>query len=174
MSIMQDYEEYRKQIGAKKYDAIDEYIQLFGKTKEWEDGIKEIRKIKDIQEWEKQNKELHKRCKPVFIEDVVMNQEEWEKFEDWYDDRHTYIIKVWENEELRDQGLSDIIEVGIEDFETAVEKAKELYEDNCYASIEVQTGDEQDTLYFKDNKEEKYYHLEEYLKEKEDELDEPE
>ena len=49
MSIMQDYEEYREQIGAKKYDAIDEYIQLFGKTKEWEEGIKEIRKIKDIQ-----------------------------------------------------------------------------------------------------------------------------
>lgn len=173
MSIMQDYEEYREQIGAKKYDAIDEYIQLFGKTKEWEEGIKEIRKIKDIQEWEKQNKELHKRCKPVFIEDVVLNREEWEKFEDWYEDRNTYIIKVWENSDLRESGLSDILEIGIEDLKTAVDKAKKIYENNCYASIEVQTGDEEKTLYFRDNKKEKYYYIEDNLKEKEDELDEP-
>lgn len=173
MSIMQDYEEYREQIGAKKYDAIDEYIQLFGKTKEWEEGIKEIRKIKDIQEWEKQNKELHKRCKPVFIEDVVLNREEWEKFEDWYEDRNTYIIKVWQNSDLREAGLSDILEIGIEDLKTAVDKAKKIYENNCYASIEVQTGDEEKTLYFRDNKKEKYYYIEDNLKEKEDELDEP-
>lgn len=174
MSITEDYEEYRKQIGSKKYEAIDEYIQLFGKPKEWEKGIKEIRKIEDTQEWERQNTELHKRCKPVFIEDVVLNPEEWEKFEYWYEEKNTYIIKVWENDDLREQGLSDILEVGIKDLKKAIARAKKLFENNDYVSIEVQTGDEQDTMYFKDKKEEKYYNLEGNSNEKEDELDEPE
>ena len=52
MSITQDYEKLKKQLGAKKYKALEEYINTFGKIKEWERGIKEIRQIEDISEWE--------------------------------------------------------------------------------------------------------------------------
>ena len=84
MSITQDYEILKKQLGTEKYKALEEYINTFGKIKEWERGIKEIRQIQNISEWEKANTELHHRCKPVFIEDVAMNEEECKKFEKWY------------------------------------------------------------------------------------------
>ena len=87
MSMMQDYEILRRQIGTKKYKALEQYINNFGKIKEWEKGIKEIRSIEDVNEWEKANTELHQKCKPIFIEDVAMNEEEWNKFEKWYKDK---------------------------------------------------------------------------------------
>lgn len=87
MSIMQDYEELRKIIGHKKYDAIEEYVETFGNIKEYDEGIKKLRDIKDINKWEDEMQKLHKKCKPIFIEDVAMNKEEWEKFEKWYADK---------------------------------------------------------------------------------------
>ena len=84
MSITQEYEMLRKQIGNEKYKALEEYINAFGKIAEWEKGIKEIRNIEDVKEWEEENYKLHQRCKPVFIEDVAMNEAEWKKFEEWY------------------------------------------------------------------------------------------
>ena len=48
MSMMQDYEILRRQIGTKKYKALEQYINNFGKIKEWEKGIKEIRSIEDV------------------------------------------------------------------------------------------------------------------------------
>jgi len=81
---MQDYEELRNIIGHKKYDAINEYIETFGNIKEYDEGVKRLREIKDINKWEDEMQKLHKKCKPIFIEDVAMNREEWEKFEKWY------------------------------------------------------------------------------------------
>ncbi len=87
MSIMQDYEELRNIIGHKKYDAIEEYVETFGNIKEYDEGVKKLRDIKDINKWEDEMQKLHKKCKPIFIEDVAMNKEEWEKFEKWYADK---------------------------------------------------------------------------------------
>lgn len=87
MSIMQDYEELRNIIGHKKYDAIEEYVETFGNIKEYDEGVKKLRDIKDINKWEDEMQKLHKKCKPIFIEDVAMNKEEWEKFEKWYVDK---------------------------------------------------------------------------------------
>jgi len=81
---MQDYEELRHIIGHKKYDAIEEYVETFGNIKEYDEGVKKLREIKDINKWEDEMQKLHKKCKPIFIEDVAMNREEWEKFEKWY------------------------------------------------------------------------------------------
>ena len=30
--------------------------------------------------------DLHQKCKPIFIDDIVMNDEEWNKFEKWYEE----------------------------------------------------------------------------------------
>jgi len=87
MSIMQDYEELRNIIGHKKYDAIEQYVETFGNIKEYDEGVKKLRGIKDINKWEDEMQKLHKKCKPIFIEDVAMNKEEWEKFEKWYADK---------------------------------------------------------------------------------------
>ena len=50
----------------------------------------------------------------------------------------SYIIKTWETEDEREQGLSEIIEVGFDKLENAIEKARKIGEDNNYACIEVQ------------------------------------
>ena len=85
MSILQDYEKLRQEMGDKKFNAIDKYIQEFGKVTEWKEKGREIKKIEDVAEWEKQYSALHKKCKPIFIEDVVMNEKEWNRFEKWYE-----------------------------------------------------------------------------------------
>lgn len=85
MSITQDYEKLRTILGNRKYEALDEYIKTYGKVSEWHKGIKDIRHIENVKEWEDKMLELHKKCKPIFIEDVVMNEAEWDKFEKWYE-----------------------------------------------------------------------------------------
>ena len=53
-----------------------------------------------------------------------------------------YIIKIWEDEERRNIGESDIIAVGIENLKDAISKAKKIMEEQNYSSIEVQDNDE--------------------------------
>lgn len=69
-----------------------------------------------------------------------------------------YIIKIWENEVLRDLGESDIIEVGIESTKEAIEKAKKIMEEQHYASLEVQDEKESETFYFCTPREEEYFY----------------
>lgn len=87
MSMIQDYEKLGYILGNKKYEAIDDYIKEFGKAKEYDEGVKRLRPIENIKEWEHGMLDLHKKCKPIFVEDVVMNKEEWMKFESWYKQR---------------------------------------------------------------------------------------
>lgn len=79
-----------------------------------------------------------------------------------------YIIKVWETEDEREQGLSDILEVGIEKIDIAIEKAKEIKDNNNYACIEVQDSKEQNTYYSNDGKIDTIYE-QEYKQAKEQE-----
>jgi len=51
MSILQEYEEIRKQIGEDKYHAIDEYLTEYPQ---------------------------------VYLSDIYYNEDEWNKFEEWY------------------------------------------------------------------------------------------
>lgn len=75
-------------------------------------------------------------------------------------EKPTYLIKVWETEEEREEGISNIIESGFTDIETAVKRAKELWLDNNFASMEVQVQQEYiigEVIYFCDNNEEKQF-----------------
>ena len=101
MSISQDYEKLRIQLGNKKYEALDEYIKVYGKVHEWHQGIKEIRNIENVKEWEEKMFELHNKCKPIFIEDVVMNETEWEKFNKWYSENKVKQKNKNRNKEAR-------------------------------------------------------------------------
>lgn len=66
-----------------------------------------------------------------------------------------YIIKIWETESDREQGLSEIIEVGINKLEIAIEKARKISEDNEYACIEVQDSKQKKSYLTIDEKGEK-------------------
>lgn len=67
-----------------------------------------------------------------------------------------YIIKIWENEILRDLGESEIIETNIENLKEAIGKAKKTMEENDYASLEVQDNEQKNSYYYCTPKEEKY------------------
>ncbi len=62
----------------------------------------------------------------------------------------SYIIKIWENEDLREQGISDIIESDIPKLEIAIDKARDIQEKNGYACIEVQDKNERMSYYTND------------------------
>lgn len=70
--------------------------------------------------------------------------------------KEKYIIKIWETEEERETGLSDIISSNIEDLKTAIQDAKKLKEEQNYASVEVQDSNQTKTYYYMDDDEEKY------------------
>ena len=101
MSITQDYEKLRMKLGNKKYEALDEYIKIHGKVSASHPGIKEIRNIENVKEWEEKMFELHNKCKPIFIEDVVMNETEWEKFNKWYSENKVKQKNKNRNKEAR-------------------------------------------------------------------------
>ena len=175
MSIMQDYEEIKRRIGARKYKGIEDYIDEFGKKEEWYKETKKLREIEDVNEWERKYIELCKRCKPLFIEDVLLNEEEKIKFESWYKERiHTYIIELWENIADRNNGFGQVLGYRFKDLGQAIKKAKEIFETSECVSIEVQTEDREQVMYFRDKVNEKYFNIEENVKTKEEELDEPE
>lgn len=58
-----------------------------------------------------------------------------------------YIIKIWETEDDREQGLSDIIESNLSDIQKAIERAKELMQSQNYNSLEVQDSKQTKTFY---------------------------
>lgn len=70
--------------------------------------------------------------------------------------KETYIIKIWETEEERDAGLSDIISSNIADLKTAIQDAKKLKEEQKYDSVEVQNSNQTKSYYYIDNNDEKY------------------
>ena len=66
-----------------------------------------------------------------------------------------YIIKIWETESEREQGLSEIIKVGIDKLEVAIEQARKISENNEYACIEVQDSKQKKSYLTIDEKGEK-------------------
>lgn len=111
----------------------------------------------------------------MFIEDVFLNEEEWKKFENWYEQRiHTYIIELWESNAERNDGFGQVHAERFKDLRKAIKKAKEIFETSECVSIEVLTEDKEKTFYFRDKVNEKYFFVEENMKTEEEELDEPE
>ena len=89
MSIMQEYEQIRKEIGQDKYDAIDKYLEEICPKENYDKYQKELNKIFSLppEKWLKQKQELETKYGIVFLSDVLYKSEEWSKFEKWYDDR---------------------------------------------------------------------------------------
>ncbi len=175
MSITEDYEEIKRHIGERKYKGIEDYIEEFGQKNRWKKETIKLREIEDVNEWEKQYIKLCKECKPLFIEDVFLDENEWKKFESWYNDRiNTYIIELWENNADRNNGFGQILEDKFKDLGQAIKKAKEIFETSECVSIEVQTEDMEQVMYFRDKANEKYFYIEETLNKGGEELDEPE
>lgn len=178
MSIMQDFEKARKTIGAKKYDAIEEYIEEVCPKSSYEKYNKELNiLITDvpIEEWLRKKKELEKKYGIIFLSDVLYKPEEWKKFDTWYENKNkTYIIELWETTADRNDGLGQVQIEKFKDLGQAIQRAKEIFETSDCVSIEVQSQDREKTYYFRDKINEKYFYVEENTKVEEEELNEPE
>ena len=66
-----------------------------------------------------------------------------------------YIIKIWETEDEREQGLSDIIESNLSDIQKTIETAKKLMKSQNYNALEVQDTKQKVTYYSHTPEEEK-------------------
>lgn len=177
MSIMQDFEESRKMIGAEKYDAIEKYLNEVCPKSNYDKYNKELNSLIDIpsDEWLKKKEELEKKYGIIFLNDILYKPGEWDKFETWYNEKSkTYIIELWENNADRNDGFGQIKANDIKDLGQAIKKAKEIFETTECVSIEVQNYISREALYFRDKVNEKYFFVEENVKTQEGELDEPE
>ncbi len=68
-----------------------------------------------------------------------------------------YIIKIWETEQEREKGLSDIIESNLSDIQKAIEKAKKIMNSQNYNTLEVQDSKQTVTYYSHTPEEEKTF-----------------
>lgn len=68
-----------------------------------------------------------------------------------------YIIKIWETEDEREQGLSDIIESNLSDIQKTIETAKKLMKSQNYNALEVQDTKQKVTYYSHTPEEEKTF-----------------
>lgn len=68
-----------------------------------------------------------------------------------------YIIKAWETEDEREQGLSDILESNLSDIQKTIEKAKEIMNSQNYIALEVQNSKQTVTYYSHTPEEEKTF-----------------
>ena len=86
MSLLQDYERAKIQIGEEKYNAIDVYIEEICPTERRNLYKQELKKIDhlEINEWEKEKKKLEQKYGIVYLDDILYNEEGWKKFEEWY------------------------------------------------------------------------------------------
>lgn len=87
MSLLQDYEMAKRKIGEKKYNAIDVYLQEIYPKENWNQYKQELKKIDnlEINEWEIEKKKLQQKYGIVFLDDILYNEDGWEKFEKWYE-----------------------------------------------------------------------------------------
>lgn len=86
MSLLQDYERAKAQIGEEKYNAIDVYIEEICPTERRNLYKQELKKIDhlEINEWEKEKKKLEQKYGIVYLDDILYNEKGWKKFEEWY------------------------------------------------------------------------------------------
>ncbi|WP_304683117.1 hypothetical protein [uncultured Clostridium sp.] len=171
MSIMQEYEKIKKEIGEEKFDTIEQYIDEICPKSNFRMYEKELNSLTglELEEWDKQKKKLEQKYGIIFLSDVLYNKEQWNKFESWYEQKSkTYVIEMWETNADRNDGFGQVIEEDIENLGQAIKKAKEFFETSECVSIEVQKAIGREAVYFKDKVEEKFFIN------TQEELDEPE
>ena len=89
MSILQEYEEIKNEIGEDKYNAISEYLEEIcpeSKRIEYTNEIIELNGL-NVEEWLSKRKEIENKYKIVLLSDVLYVREEWEKFDKWYNNK---------------------------------------------------------------------------------------
>ncbi len=85
MSIMQDYENIRKDLGFK-YDAIEDYLNVVSPPSQYKKYEKELKKLSslDYENFDIKNKELKNKYGITLLSDILYNEKNWNKYIKWF------------------------------------------------------------------------------------------
>lgn len=101
MSILQEYEEIRSDIGYEEFDTIQKYLDIFSPMEQYDKYNEEIRGFTNLsgEEYIKKLEETKKKYGVILLYDVLNKEEEWNKYEKWfheeYKKRNAEIISAW-------------------------------------------------------------------------------
>lgn len=108
MSILQDYEEARYDIGAEKYDAISVYLDKICPQERVDKYYKGLNLVMQMppEKWESEANKLREEFNITLLSDVIYKREYWDKFDNWFNEeykkRNIKILSIWES------GLDDV------------------------------------------------------------------
>lgn len=85
MSIMQDYENIRKDLGFK-YDAIEDYLNVVSPPSQYKKYEEELKKLSslDYENFDIKNKELKNKYGITLLSDILYNEKNWNKYLKWF------------------------------------------------------------------------------------------
>lgn len=85
MSIMQDYENIRKDLGLK-YDAIEDYLNVVSPPSQYKKYEEELKKLSslDYENFDIKNKELKNKYGITLLSDILYNEKNWNKYIKWF------------------------------------------------------------------------------------------
>ncbi len=85
MSIMQDYENIRKDLGFK-YDAIEDYLNVISPPSQYKKYEEELKKLSslDYENFDIKNKELKNKYGITLLSDILYNEKNWNKYIKWF------------------------------------------------------------------------------------------
>ena len=141
MSILQEYEEIKKEIGERKFNMIGDYIDEICPKEKMDKYKKELAKINklDFYDWLDHKKELEKKYGVIFLSDVIYKKQEWEKFEKWYKeknkDKEVEILNIWRLEDYDEIRCNAIIKINGKEVANIIDsyderEVKYAFEDN--------------------------------------------
>lgn len=85
MSILQEYEEIREDLGFK-YDAIEDYLNVVSPPSQYKKYEEELKKLSslDYENFDIKNKELKNKYGITLLSDILYNEKNWNKYIKWF------------------------------------------------------------------------------------------
>ncbi len=104
MSIFQDFENAKKEIGLKKYNAIETYLNNITNKENLEAYFKQLSTICSlpINKLNETMETLKVKYGVVLLDDVLYKKNEWHKFNNWYNEtylnRNVEVTAIWDSD----------------------------------------------------------------------------
>lgn len=101
MSIFQDFEKIRDNIGHEKYDMIEKYLDTICDKNNVDKYFKEMNSIWKLSpdKWNSKVNQLKEKYNVTLLDDVLYKSDEWAKYEEWYNENHLNrnikILNIW-------------------------------------------------------------------------------
>jgi len=101
MSIFQDFEKVRNDIGHEKYDMIEKYLETICTQDNIDKYFKEMNTIWKYPpiEWNDRANKLKQKYGVILLDDILYKREEWNKYENWFNENYLHrnikILGTW-------------------------------------------------------------------------------